>query len=790
MSSKKPAVQRTNQSVSPRSPAPEPATAQQSQAAAVGASQPVRRMPNILFRSDLFTLQRAVGNHAVGQLLQRQRVARSPAQSTPAEWQLEETEPEGLPAATDISELQRVPLGGSPTSAPVATTMLQLSRHVATDYEDAQEILKTLLESENTTAMRGVIQAINDAMLKAVEKATDPDADLRIVCSAGGEQFDLIIQTEAAGTIRQKLRERVQQLAEAATEVPVLDDDPLTNRFNTKFRSILRGVREANPERRSSTAEGEHIDDFTTVELHAMFSSLQREQLHDYFETGMVPDHLFNGDDLGNANAQQRILLAAHILTYGKIAMGSYTQRIHARFCGHWVTLVKNYAGVAKTGGRGIENEFDHAGNVVMGGGFMTGSFEGTRSLVDPSAKGGKFRRGHLPFDRFGELQPGDWLYLFTGNSSGSGDHSVIFSHWLGANQLQSETGINYRKAVVFSQKNNKGGGAYDDWFLGDARGVFQGNPIYPITKVMHHDPESHTPRTTAEVEQFDLNLDPNKSAGIAKGHNTFLKKKHIDRDALIRYLQATNRTLLDKLAQTGRTTPGQMQLWHATNESTDLEVLVRLNERINNLIDGAEVLAKAEAAQAERIIPKRDEAEAKADIERDRLNDQIKWLEIDIARFQPARDLDLQMKQHRNRRKALRATQKKITYKLKYAKGEGRAELKKQLTATTAERTTLLAEIERLRVESQRIYSAAKEQEGRWYVGGGSAAEHIGRLLRRLTKLKTALYALEEAGVYGLTHPGRGFRSDEVMRKITGRLSNVKPQPNWDDLKTSAKAL
>jgi hypothetical protein len=651
-------------------------------------------------------------------------------------------------------------------------------------------ILQELASGGNTAAMRVVVRAINEAMLGS-------GMDVHIVCGGGSEQFDLIMTSEDALLMRQQLSDRIAILASAARSSsvdggePAISRDALTEGFNREFRLILPALRQAN--RRMSGGEDDTSpNEFTTAELHEMFSSAtQRSKMLEYCNTHMVPDRLFNGDDTGNANAQQRILMSAHILTYGTIQAGAFTQRLHARFCGHWVELVNNYAGVGTTGGRGIENEFDHEGNIVMGSGYPACEYEGARTDVDASERGEghthrRFRRAPLPISDFDTIQPGDWLYVFTNTDTAGGDHSVIFSNWLSGDR-ESE-GIHYRLAAVFSQTRVERGGARDEWRLGDQAGLVGGHPVYPINRVAHHGPDDHPPGTAAEVETTDLGLRATRSSRIARHNDQFIRRhtprrQTIDRNALNRFLQESNNSLLDQLEGTNRAEPVQLTLWRATNQSTNLEVLVRLNERLNNLIRGGTTLASAEEAQAARIDPRREASLAVAEAERVRLEDELELLDRDIQRLGVARSIDDEAAPLRQQRRVLYRERQRIMSRLSSARDSRRTELIGRRKAIDAQRAELLVQIQEIETRRDAAIQAALAAEGDWRVGGGSAHEHYNRLVARRERLQGNLQSLDEAGGFRMAHPGREFRSAETMGRLTGLLEHANPQPTWSDL-------
>ncbi len=279
--------------------------------------------------------------------------------------------------------------------------------------------------------------------------------------------------------------------------------DQFAARFNTEFHTVLHALRPDTP-------RGELSPD----RLAELFTSEQREKLADFMVTRRIPERLFNGaDDLGGADAQQRILVSAHIITHGTYRPGSFEQRVHARYCGHWVQIVHQYAGVTPASGgwpeplptviasaaprrgrqsRGaVMGSFDPMEVPVFGAGraeciYQSGRAspeelpipEGTgharaaereeaRLAEDPTAPRKVHRRTELEMTQFHILRAGDWLYLYTANPSATGQHSVIFSRFVD-DEVRYQEGVSYRRAIVFNQPHPESGGREQTILLGE----------------------------------------------------------------------------------------------------------------------------------------------------------------------------------------------------------------------------------------------------------------------------------------------------------------------------------
>lgn len=252
--------------------------------------------------------------------------------------------------------------------------------------------------------------------------------------------------------------------------------------------------------------------DLTAYTCSKLFTTGQRDKILSFIATGQIPERLFNGDDIGNTTAQQRILMSALIMAQGQFKPGSFEQKVHARMCWHWVHLTNDYAGTSVGSlNSGAMGSSDFMGNASFNTGKASTYFDNPTVLADalptsetgglgPIHEGTGHKEGQqeqldaiekrkkeieaydaLPEDQkkkkkapkelkksFGrkpgmdwsqlsKIEPGDWLYIYNANGSDSGNHSVVFSHW--ASDVMVEDGIQYRVAVMFSQGQPEWGG-------------------------------------------------------------------------------------------------------------------------------------------------------------------------------------------------------------------------------------------------------------------------------------------------------------------------------------------
>ncbi len=287
----------------------------------------------------------------------------------------------------------------------------------------------------------------------------------------------------------------------AAKEFPDVPDGTkwieFEEAFNQEFASVLHifGPEDQLLDAGPADKHAKSGNDVSATKLRELFSIQQREILSNYFETHQIPERLFNGNDQGKLNAQQRILLSSHILVNGTYTPGDFEQRVHAMNCGHWAQVVQNYAGVTANNGvntDSINGSFDIFGNVVAGGVFdrpigkkeekvrmsnlnyqedlETGPFDPdtkhfgrveqfnedmAKYLVEKAAydeqqknkpqgkkskKGKKDEAPQKPDEPFRDKQlPLEDFnivqpgdWLYIYNANGAGNHSVIFSRWAG----------------------------------------------------------------------------------------------------------------------------------------------------------------------------------------------------------------------------------------------------------------------------------------------------------------------------------------------------------------------
>lgn len=344
--------------------------------------------------------------------------------------------------------------------------------------------------------------------------------------------------------------------------------DEFAKHFNRELKPIL-------------SVFGGGLTHASAVEL---FTEEQIEALWTFLLTKIIPGGLFTTMTCRPAlTVPQRSLLAAHIVARGvdfseKLDPSEDSlKRARADFCYHWVQLVWNYAGIndgkgcnlGERGDRGPTEELsygagkslltDENGNPL---GQMPVAEKDTLGHYGKNAKNAlrSARRQSLSGDQLREMvRPGDWIWIYNGNASAGGGHSVVFAGW-GTAESPRETPdlvapptcssarkeehdgdraeVKVAHAYAYSQQNNspktedEAGGHFHPLKLGpyfyrqftpdkDSDDESAGETYFTITPVYcvtRPDPASHPAGTAAEILQY------NHSAA-AKANLAFLKR-------------------------------------------------------------------------------------------------------------------------------------------------------------------------------------------------------------------------------------------------------------------------
>jgi predicted nucleic acid-binding Zn-ribbon protein len=560
--------------------------------------------------------------------------------------------------------------------------------------------------------------------------------------------------------------------------------DDFAFRFNEEFQSILH-VFETDTARCSPEVQ----DGLSGGQLALLFTVRQRDLLNGFFSDHRIPNRLFNGDEIGSTNTQQRLLMSAHILARGTYSPGSFDQRMHARMCFHWVRIVHHYAGASPgldgSLEGGVMGNFDHEGNLVLGSGRRESVFgRHAAGAGEASTPNGT---ATMPLmDVIREVQPGDWLYYYNANGGpdAAGNHSVMFSHWEDT-EVQSADGIQYMTAVVFSQNNTAGGGREHTARLGER---FSGaHHIFPVVNLMRATDDSNSATDyrslfpsggAAATANIRYLADVQRRTGFL-----------VDSNALLNHLRIENEGHILALSEDrgedrgGIITPDQVEMLRAANLSSDVEVVVRLTQRLRQWVHNAGVLETGmretyEGTTGERPRPGLNErhAESAADVKARSapLSSEIADIDAQLA------PLDQKIEELTNDAELLN-----IYPRIR--------DLRRQIPALNAERdalprgsaeraevnqrrSALIAEIERLSAEY------AGTREGRNAIRDQLRALRAeGRPLRnRRTRLADNLAAIQREQPEGMVHPGR-LRGNDDRSASTGRLEALFPRVSGD---------
>ena len=604
--------------------------------------------------------------------------------------------------------------------------------------------------------------------------------------------------------------------------------------FNDEFKSILHVfAAQANPDQLSSPAEspkmvgkgktsGDLLDGF---QLSLIFTEKQRDLLMEYFSSHTIPDRLFNGDEIGTASPQQRILMSAEIMANGTYSPGAFEQGVHAKNCGHWVNVVQNYAGVVSHNGsnaNSINGNFDLEGNVIMGANNAEQVFKGKRvynedlpekesktlgpiysgtahgDASDKKVKKGKerdakvaelkaqaaqegreldsddmpksvrqsWRNEHLGFERFGELQPGDWLYIY--NANGSGNHSVIFSRWAsGANTLEG-TDIQYRKAITYDQGSPDSGGKEHQLNLGSQFHRTEDISISPITLVSRVNSDA---KQATEVSELLPERGAKGEGKLETSNAKFIKsveKKYkgtFDMDGLFDQLRSENEGHITALDD--RLTKGQKKLLQKANASTDLETLVRLTQRLRQLHTNADILKRnTDKTFAGKYDAKHAEEEAEYLLVKTTLTTELEGL---AAEKKPLAE-DLKTKSDRREALDTYAEIKELREELKRIKNLEKTDEeyadRKRLRKEVIDKITVLKEI---KAENKDEFKALRSEIN-------ALKKQIGKIDGKTRKVEDKLAKATKALPYGMVAEGgkKGQDSRKLSASNTGNLASL----------------
>lgn len=419
--------------------------------------------------------------------------------------------------------------------------------------------------------------------------------------------------------------------------------EEFAKKFNEEFKSVLHVFDPAQVCAPASSAEsatstpaqpakyakkGEQSGvALTSAQLAALFTEGQRTKLMQFMTDHVIPERLFNGDDIGHTTAQQRLLMASQILVAGKYQPGSFEERVHARMCWHWVHITHHYAGATPAGAlnQGMMGMTDHNNDLVLGSGKLESVFHGKSVKIedlpkeynaaegvgpmlegtdhkkaadaeaekkkeDPECKSTVKMLKTMPYADLAKLQPGDWLWYYNANGSGVGSHSVIFSRWA-SGEKQNAEGVKYRTAICFSQGKPEWGGREHTANLGERIAKASDGLICPVNYVTRVSQDSNPADTVEELLPKGNEKKEKALAGVNEKYITRGETRHkkpVDRDKVKELLRAENEKHIAALED--RTTKGQRELLRLANASDELETLVRLTQRLRTIHNNTDI--------------------------------------------------------------------------------------------------------------------------------------------------------------------------------------------------------
>jgi hypothetical protein len=506
---------------------------------------------------------------------------------------------------------------------------------------DGEIVLQRILTAGSIDDVTKTIHALKKA--RARRSTDDPDPTTkRVELPTEPDVVDLVVDGAPAAYLvaPRSTDAMIRVLTTRLQELLGMQPDPVwvafAGDFNREFATILNAfdlVDEAKDGKRNDVA---------AIRLQYLFTDEQRALLTGFFGDGVIPDGLFNGDHIGRTTAQQRILMASHILAKGTYRPGSFDQQVHALACFHWARIVHHYAGATSRGlNKGLSGNFDHAGNVVLATGTtsepMSAAKDASLEVPEGSAQDQKhgdkaWRFGIASWETVLSLEPGDWVYIYNANPSISGAHSLIFGGWEGEEGVD-EKGRHYREARVFDQGRPKDGGHSHTKLLGSDIFMLGKRAVNPVSRIARMNADA-APADTVDA------LTPEFTAKVSKQNQEFVKrlgwkrgmsKLTFDVGAMNAWLQARSKKHIEALADAGRLADGQRALLEEANASDDNHTLVCLYQRVAQLDVNSRALARNEDKIYGALNDKYDDADAARQAQTDAVVAQVDALQTEI---------------------------------------------------------------------------------------------------------------------------------------------------------------
>ncbi len=676
--------------------------------------------------------------------------------------------------------------------------------------------------------------AAQQALLRPVQrKDVPPPLQVMPRCGGAWESFAKDFNKEfqsvlhALGLPQPTPEEKAAPKAEPAADPQMTAPEPTSTPAAPAYLAEPEVLTDPTKTRVVAAKKGSRsATDLTVERLKQLFTDKQRCLLQNFISTNEIPDRLFNGDERGGATAPQRLLISSHILARGTYKPASFEQRVHARMCFHWVQITHHYAGAGSARGpnaQGVMGSFDHAGNVVLGTGKRKSKHRGGRvyyadlpetetpggtgplpegtshalaaakeqEKLDAKGEGGKntfMRIEAMPWEKFDTIKPGDWLWYYNANGSKSGSHSVIFSRW--ATPKLETDGVKYRKAICFSQGTPKGGGREHTSWLGDQFAEVDGHVVCPITNCSSVG-DSAAPVQTAEELLPRLGKTRKLSGRNAKRLARHERKlgRPIDEAKLKVWLQTQNTGHIATLEP--RMTPGQKAVLEQTNQSGDLETLIRLNERLGMLVRTEAILSRNETKSHTKVDARHAEVStaiqtfetAKAarlkeiDTELATVDAEMTALEASIDELNVSKDLRQVKRDHyRLKRKIARLRRRKPKT------DEAKEALEEELLGLQGQFDFLVVQLEKLTQEHKDNRKPLRDAKRGLRAVKSRIRELGGKQAREARK------SPKQKVPWAQVHPG-SLRGGKESASTTGRVEKLNPQPPWAELLAEPKA-
>jgi hypothetical protein len=687
------------------------------------------------------------------------------------------------------------PAAGVQASAPAAGNpdavySLHLVQRKANPDEtrDGEIVLQRILETGTMETVAKALTALKkarsarstddpDPLTERKELPTEPDV---VELQVDGAMASYLVAPRSTEAMIRVLPARFAELLG-------MQPDPkwvaFARGFNREFATVLNAfdlVAEAK--------DGER-NDVMAIRLQYLFTDEQRELLEGFFATNLIPEGLFNGDHIGRTTAQQRILMAGHILANGKYRPGSFDQEVHALACYHWVRIVHHYAGATSRGlNQSMTGNFDHAGGAVLATGKTTeiehakrdDSLEVPEGSYQDQKHGEKaWRFGMVAWSTVQEMEPGDWLYIYNANGSISGAHSIIFAGWVGRAETDAE-GRHYREARVMDQGKPEDGGRSRTTILGSDIFMLEGRAVTPVSQITRVNADA-IPADTVDA------LTPDITGKVSSKNKEFIRKlgwkkvnakKTFDVGTMNAWLKQESIRCIDALLGDGRLTPGQFALLLEAAGTDDNHTLVCLYQRVLQMAANSDALERND----DKTYDAKDEAFAKAEADQqartDEIEGQIAPLEVEVTTLDRAM-YPLEVK--------LDALDQSDEIKAAYVEWRRIRKERKALPKGSPERAARLADEEQVHERIEELEDRQREhkqeiKELRRTLKTLSASER--RLETKIERLRARLIKDDPtADIYGLVHGGS--RKGTIKETITGAYADIPGVVTWNDFMT-----